>query len=134
MRWNSGRRTWQAGIIVALSSRPASPSSGRNPSGRQHAGHHPRTAGGGSATALPRPSCGWIGVRLINGTAPPLVASHGALACFNRAARDCTAASISDTLMDVAAGTSYGVTLNCGGPDILIPATVTVKSPAVTPW
>ena len=119
-------------------------------------------------------------MRLINGTAPQLVASHGALACFNRAARDCTAATISDTLMDVAAGTSYvfvvepdgascrvtqlaqgysvsfglaapvgpvisaacrrtavtasGVVLNCGGPDILIPAKVTVKSPAVAPW
>ena len=30
--------------------------------------------------------------------------------------------------------TASGVTLNCGGPDILIPAKVTVKSPAVAPW
>jgi hypothetical protein len=95
-------------------------------------------------------------------------------------ARACAAASIADTLLGVAAGTSYvlvvepdrascrvtrlaqgysvsfglaapagpvisaacrrtavtasGVTLNCGGPDILIPAKVTVKSPAVAPW
>lgn len=137
-------------------------------------------AGGPGRPALPRPSCGWIGVRLSNGTTPQLVVSHGALACFNRAARECTAASISDTMMGVAAGTGYvfviepggascqvtqltqgysvsfgvaapvgpvisaacrrtaatasGVMLNCGGPDILIPAEVTVKSPAVALW
>jgi hypothetical protein len=27
-----------------------------------------------------------------------------------------------------------GVVLNCGGADILVPAKVTVKSPAVMPW
>jgi len=99
------------------------------------------------------------------------------LTCFSTAARECTAASISDTLVGGDAGTSYvfviepggtpcrvteltqdhsanfggslgpvsstpcrrtavtarGVVLNCGGPDILIPASDSVKSPAVVP-
>jgi len=185
MRWNQGRRTGRAGIVVcvvlavAVAGLAVAWPTG-HPAGGQREAARPHPAGGGSATALPRPSCGWIGVRLINGTTPQLVASHGALACFNRAARECTAASISDTLVGGDAGTSYvfviepggascrvmqlaqgysvsfglaapagpvlstvcrrtavtasGVTLNCGGPDILIPAKVTVKSPEVALW
>jgi hypothetical protein len=42
--------------------------------------------------------------------------------------------SVISALCRRTAVTASGVTLNCGSPDILIPAKVTVKSPAVAPW
>jgi hypothetical protein len=179
MPWNPVRRTPATlisgatlaavtGVLAAWPSGPH-PAAHRHPAARTHPAPVP-------PATLPRVSCGSAVTQTVShgsNVVQRYSAAPGALACFNRAARECRAASIAVSENEVDTGTTYvfviepggvpcrvtelmqaysasnggsdgpvgsapcrrtavtasGVTLNCGGPDILIPAKVTAKIP-----
>lgn len=66
-------------------------------------------------TTLPRPSCGSAVTHFLTDDTQFLVADHGALACFVKAARECRSASLGVTEMGVDTGTDYVFAIEPGG-------------------
>jgi hypothetical protein len=74
------------------------------------------TGGGGGQdpAGLPRPSCGTAITHFLDARTQVLHAGRGALACFARAARHCTPASVAVTVMGVDTGTDYVFAIKAG--------------------
>jgi len=66
-------------------------------------------------TATPPASCGSAVTHFLNGQTHLLGADHGALTCFDAAARSCRPASLHVTEIGVDTGTDYTFTIESGG-------------------
>jgi hypothetical protein len=66
-------------------------------------------------TAAPPASCGSAVTHFLNGQTHLLGADHGALTCFDAAAKSCRPASLHVTEMGVDTGTDYTFTIESGG-------------------
>jgi hypothetical protein len=67
-------------------------------------------------TAAPPAACGSASTHNLNGQTQLLGADHGALTCFDAAARACKPASLRVTDFGVDTGTDYVFTIESGGP------------------
>ena len=67
-------------------------------------------------TASPPAACGSAWTHGLNGQTQLLGADHGALTCFDAAARACKPASLHVTDIGVDTGTDYTFTIESGGP------------------
>jgi hypothetical protein len=106
LQLNPGRRTWRSRAAVTISAVIVA-ATGALVITSCSTTQHPAT--------LPQVSCGSAWTHFVNSATQLFGADHGALTCFNTAARECRPASIHVTEMGVDTGTDFTFTIKSGG-------------------